>query len=145
MHFVRTFLTHLLKVHLCHRLGQFLLVRSRTWHLRTLIALLMCQLGIRHMSPRFLSWTSSIESDLHWEKSRTKLRMVFTSWRIHRAANQEADIQWLCSANIFLSMKSTVLHLSEQTNISVLWWKWEDEMSRQPDKKGGKLSPQCLF
>lgn len=60
-HFARMLLTHLLKVHFCHRGGQFLLVRSGTWHLRTLTALLIPQ-NISAVSKSHESQLSAVDS-----------------------------------------------------------------------------------
>lgn len=59
-HFAGMFLTHLLKVHLCNGRGQFFLVRSRTWYLRTFTALLIAQ-SVSAMSQSSLPCTPSME------------------------------------------------------------------------------------
>lgn len=136
-------LTYLLKVYLCDGGGQLLLESE---NLDNLIDATKCvryvsEPGVPALQPRLHLWSS----DLLWERRRTKLRIISSSWRIHRAANQQANIPVVEFSKQILKHKSHSFSFCIRAgNISLLLWKWESEMFKQPDQRGRELASQCL-
>ena len=135
-HFAKTLLTHFLKVDLCVGGGQLFLKWTEvgsgawvswwsSWYHK------ICQLGVRLMNTS--SALDSIygtqistekEAGPGWEWSPT---LGFAELQINRVT-----CWWSSSDSRFFSIKPTVpLSVWEQTNPSLLWWKWENEVRQE--------------